>query len=409
MMLYYDSEADYLERCQKPLGYHIITSITPAPQSQSATSTTTTATAAVAAATSTSNIGSTSGSVSIVSLMTTEQEYILETLEDKTFYLKFSQSSGFLIASQRAISVYFTEYQDLMEPQLKLAICLSHIGYIDISIQLLQTLAYVSSPGAESLYHLGTAYLVNNDFADAIVVLQECLDARHDHVLALINLATAFYCTNSMDLSKSLYESALSLEPSNIEAANNLTLLYAQSGSKSDFDIAEFKITYAITCRRDEPRLYLTYAEILMSVNDIDRAIDILFQGLKAVPSQESSDLNMQIGKLFFLKNTDKTEAIEYYQVAIGINPRNLQARQLLQEALLSRENSVSAQEALFYAKERHREEQSSHSSIVSSILKHTADTSASFSSASVTDTDTAGKSGPDACVLQGMLEREEK
>lgn len=407
MMVYYDSEADYLspERHQKPLGYHIITSVTPTGGQQlGAVSSGVNPTASTMHTNDNTNANAknnriSSSSASAMKLMNAEQEYVLETLEEKTYYLKFSQSSGFLIAAQRAIGVYLTDYQDLTEPQLKLAICLCHIGYIDISIQLLHTLAYDTSPGAEYLYHLGTAYLVNNNFDDAIIVLQECLDIQHDHILALINLATAFYCTNQMDLSKTLLESALSLEPSNIDAANNLTLLYAQSGSKDDFELAEFKIKYAITCRREEPRLYLTYAEILMSVNEIERAIDILFQGLKAVPSHESSELNMQIGALFFLKNDDKTEAIEYFQVAIGINPRNLQARELLQEALLIRENAVSTKEAIFLANERNREEKSLHTNIVSSILKHTGDSSSmSF--------DTSGKGDVDTCVLQGMLEK---
>ena len=387
MMLYYYSEEDYLnpEKCQKPLGYHIITSIAPSGKSMS------NANALIA-----SNATNSTTSITISKVLSKDMEYVLETLEEKTFYLKFSQSCGFFSAAQGAISIYLTEYQDAMDSQLKLAICLSHNGCIELAIQLLQSLAYGANPSTEALFHLGTAYLVNNDFDDAVVAFQACLDVKSDHIQALINLATTFYCTNDMEHAKSLYESALGLEPSNIEAANNLALLYAQCGTKDELELAEFKIKYAITCSREDPRLYLTYAEILMSVNDIERAIDILFQGLKDVPTQESSDLNMKIGELLFLKNAEKSEAIEYFQEAIGIDPRNLKARELLEEALLAREDIISAQEDEFFAKERSREGQNMHSNIVSSMLKHTKDNSES----SGTNEDQR------ACFLQGMLEK---
>jgi tetratricopeptide (TPR) repeat protein len=299
-----------------------------------------------------------------------------------------------------------------MDPSLQLPICLSHIGFLDLTIQLLSALAYNKSPlNAEYLYQLGTAHLVNNDFAEAIAILQECLDIQSDHILCVINLATAFYCTDNMDHAKSLYECALSLEPSNIEAANNIALLSAQSGTKSEFELAEFKIKYAITCRSVESRLYLTYAEILMSVNDVDRAIDILFQGLKEVPYQESSDLNLKIGELFFLKNYDKTEAIEYYQLAIDINPRNLKARQLLQEALLIRENTVSDKESQFYEEERNRRPQSSQTHVMSSILKHSEGrnplSGAGITSSTQAPALRAPLPDPNMCILQGMLEKE--
>lgn len=333
VMLYYRCEADYInpEKCHDPLGYHIITSISPVNDKVFA------------------GAGGVSSSTSAVTskMMSENYEYVVETLEEKTFYLKFSFTSGFFNAAQRAISVYLTEYREVAEPPLQLAICLSHIGYIDLSIQLLQNFVRrTDSKNVEGLYHLGTALLINNNFVDAINVLQECLDAKNDHTQAMINLATALYCTDSLDHARSLYESALRLEPSNVEAANNLTLLHAQNGTNSELELAEFKIKYAITCRNDEPQLYLTYAEVLMSVNDLDRAIDILFQGLKAVRTQDSSNLNLKLGELFFLKNQDKSEAIEYFQHAIGINPKNMKARQLLEEALIMREDAVTTQES---------------------------------------------------------------
>ena len=185
-------------------------------------------------------------------------------------------------------------------------------------------LAAKASPGASTLYRLGTLLTKAGETARAreatrrrwlssrtspkpatisarcsrsramstaaIVRFRAALASTPDYPDALNNLGYALLLTGHDAEARALYEKALSLQPDFPEALNNLGLLFGRGG---DMDRAERYFRDALARRPAYSEAANNLALVLVSKGQADAAIALLEDTLKRTPAYESGYLTL--------------------------------------------------------------------------------------------------------------------
>ena len=84
-----------------------------------------------------------------------------------------------------------------------------------------------------SYNNLGTAYLGIGDFANAIIVLSKAIDLKPKFLWSRLNRAKAYVAIGKKEEAARDYQSALALDPQNVEATEALRALLTSDGTTS--------------------------------------------------------------------------------------------------------------------------------------------------------------------------------
>ena len=216
------------------------------------------------------------------------------------------------------------------------------------------------------LYHLGTAYLVNQQVNEAIQCFKLVVDdfkvSERDSLLrqstyrgsfdemntsvlvpCMINLSTAlhFFGDNSGGLE--VLEEAITIEPSNVDVLNNIVVLLSYDTTPEAYNVAERYMQRALKLHKTNPRLYITYSDFVIKIKKrpLSVALNILFDGLEEVSPQDSCLLYIHIGELLAgsTSKEEQYEAVDYFELAVNSDPQNSRALAMYSVALQFRED----------------------------------------------------------------------
>jgi tetratricopeptide (TPR) repeat protein len=217
-----------------------------------------------------------------------------------------------------------------------------------------------ASPGASTLYRLGTLLAKSGEtararaaFERALVLQPDLAEANNDlgallaqggdveaaigrfraalastpeYPDALNNLGYALLLTGHDEDARALYEKALALQPDFPEALNNLGLLFGRAG---DMDRAERYFRDALGRRADYGEAANNLALVLVSRRDVDAAVSLLESVLKRTPAYEAAYVTL--AKIYFSTGRVK-EAITVLERLLQRNPTHPIALELLRQ-----------------------------------------------------------------------------
>ena len=143
---------------------------------------------------------------------------------------------------------------------------------------------------AEASNDLGALLAQSGDVDGGIVRFRAALAATPDYPDALNNLGYALLLTGHDAEARALYEKALSLQPDFPEALNNLGLLFGRAG---DMDRAERYFRDALARRPAYSEAANNLALVLVAKGQADAAIALLEDTLKKAPAYESGYLTL--------------------------------------------------------------------------------------------------------------------
>jgi len=179
---------------------------------------------------------------------------------------------------------------------------------------------------AEANNDLGALIAQSGDLPGAIAHFRAALTATPEYPDALNNLGYALLLTGHDDEARTLYEKALALQPDFPEALNNLGLLLGRAG---DMDGAEKYFRDALNRRPDYAEAANNLALVLVTKHQIDAAVALLEGVLKKNPEYEPAYLTLakihaSVGRT--------TNAIAVLQLLLQRNPKNEIALELLKQ-----------------------------------------------------------------------------
>eukprot|EP00603_Paraphysomonas_imperforata_P014689 CAMPEP_0114461780 /NCGR_PEP_ID=MMETSP0104-20121206/6464_1 /TAXON_ID=37642 ORGANISM="Paraphysomonas imperforata, Strain PA2" /NCGR_SAMPLE_ID=MMETSP0104 /ASSEMBLY_ACC=CAM_ASM_000202 /LENGTH=345 /DNA_ID=CAMNT_0001634587 /DNA_START=47 /DNA_END=1084 /DNA_ORIENTATION=- len=235
--------------------------------------------------------------------------------QDSTFFDALQQAAEFSASSE-----HITKYAG--HKTLQQAISLSQAGFIQECISILTTLVATKKVEATAqrqatsqhdlflyLYHLGTAHLVNDNYLVSSQCLQQAVNIQRNNerdsvllrqsdvsytsssditlmVECMANLSSALYFSGETDQAIHVLEEALLVDPKCVTILNNMVVLLSNDTSGDAIDRADVYMQRALQIQRSDPRLYITYADFMLSVqNKAPRLVtEFLFESLDAVP-----------------------------------------------------------------------------------------------------------------------------
>jgi Tfp pilus assembly protein PilF len=218
-----------------------------------------------------------------------------------------------------------------------------------------------ASPGASTLYRLGTLLARSGDaararasFEGALALKPDLAEANNDlgallarggdldaaitrfraalasipeYPDALNNLGYALLLSGRNQEARGLYEKALELQPDFPEALNNLGLLLGRAG---DLAGAERYFREALARRDDYGESANNLALVLASRGDTDEAVRLLQQVLQRTPQYEAAYVTL--AKIFFTTDRPK-DAVAVLERLLQRNPTHAVALELLRPA----------------------------------------------------------------------------
>ena len=116
---------------------------------------------------------------------------------------------------------------------------------------------------------------------------------------------------------------AVKTDPKNDQAWYNLALLYNEMKDNTSAMVAFDK---AIQLKSDNIRLYYNYGLLLQQNGNVVKAINVLQQGLKQNPSDESLNYAMAY---VYIQNRQTEKAFPYVRLLKNVNPQNPDYQQL--------------------------------------------------------------------------------
>jgi Flp pilus assembly protein TadD/peroxiredoxin len=179
---------------------------------------------------------------------------------------------------------------------------------------------------AEASNDLGALLAQSGDIEGGIVRFRAALASTPDYPDALNNLGYALLLTGRDVEARGLYEKALSLQPDFPEALNNLGLLFGRAG---DMDRAERYFRDALARRPAYSEAANNLALVLVSKGQADTAIALLEDTLKKTPAYESGYLTLA---RIHLRLGHTSEGVDALQRLLKQNPANAPAIELLRQ-----------------------------------------------------------------------------
>jgi tetratricopeptide (TPR) repeat protein len=178
---------------------------------------------------------------------------------------------------------------------------------------------------------IGEMYRLMGDFSSAINYFQEARKTLPDDVKVMISLALVMGQANHWKESRSFYETALKIEPSNAAVLNNLAFGMAENGE--DLDQA---LQYAQRAKQMQPNsvdIADTLGWIYLKKNLADDALEI-FRGLVSKqPNQSTFRYHLAMA---LSQKGDKAHAKDELKKALDSNPSQDEKRKI--QDLLSRQ-----------------------------------------------------------------------
>ena len=179
---------------------------------------------------------------------------------------------------------------------------------------------------AEASNDLGALLARGGDVDAAIVRFRAALASIPEYPDALNNLGYALLLTGRDQEARALYEKALALQPDFPEALNNLGLLLGRTG---DLGGAERYFRDALARRADYAEAANNLALVLGSRGDTDAAVTLLQQLLQRTPQYEAAYVTL--AKIHFSANRPK-EGIAALERLLQRNPNHDVALELLRQ-----------------------------------------------------------------------------
>lgn len=165
-------------------------------------------------------------------------------------------------------------------------------GRLDTALETYERAGRLDPQSAEVQFNIGTTLAMKGQFQEAVTRLKEA--ARMDPASAEIwtNLGNAYLDWGQPAAARQSLERALQLDPKSALVHNSLGTLYGRQGS-------------------------------------LDRALEELQSAIRLQPDYESAYLNLGI---LYLKKQERRKAIEMFRKVRELNPRNADARRMLEQ-----------------------------------------------------------------------------
>ena len=179
---------------------------------------------------------------------------------------------------------------------------------------------------AEANNDLGALLAQGGDLDAAIGRFRAALASTPEYPDALNNLGYALLLTGHDAEARALYEKALALQPDFPEALNNLGLLVGRAG---DMDKAERYFRDALTARPEYGEAANNLALVLVSRGQSDAAIKLLEGVLKQTPAYEAAYVTL--AKILFSQRRS-AEALAVLERLLQRNPKHPVALELVRE-----------------------------------------------------------------------------
>lgn len=161
-------------------------------------------------------------------------------------------------------------------------------------------------------------------YDEALAILRKALtltDPEDAETLSDIytTIGDTHYAAGAQDSAFVKYEEAIKLNPLNMTALNNCA--YYLACENRDLDRAEQMIKMVVDERPDESTSLDTYAWVLYRKGDLEKAKEVIDKALENDPDP-SAELYEHAGDIFFTAG-DKDEAVEFWQLALEVEPDN--------------------------------------------------------------------------------------
>jgi Flp pilus assembly protein TadD len=179
---------------------------------------------------------------------------------------------------------------------------------------------------AEASNDLGALLAQSGDLDGAIVRFRAALAATPDYPDALNNLGYALLLSGRDSEARALYEKALALQPDFPEALNNLGLLFGRGG---DMDRAERYFRDALTRRPGYSEAANNLALVLVSRGQADAAVALIEETLKKAPDYATGYLTLA---RIHASLGHTREAVDALQRLLKRDPTNAVALELMRQ-----------------------------------------------------------------------------
>jgi tetratricopeptide (TPR) repeat protein len=194
-------------------------------------------------------------------------------------------------------------------------------AYLDESIVQFEKGVSILNSYSEAWYHLGLAYKEKGNGAQAIRAFET---AKGQKVFTkpdfFIASGIAYGMTGNYNMAIADLQHAISLEPDNAEAYNNLGLYYSDKGV---LDSSLSALNRAIELKESFPEAWYNKGNAYAKGNAFNEAIDCYTKALQL--KQDYTDAQLNIGNCYAaLQNYQK--AIEYYDAVVQKEPYNKNA-----------------------------------------------------------------------------------
>ncbi len=138
-------------------------------------------------------------------------------------------------------------------------------------------------PNLAYIYNLcGLAYQGNREMFKSIDLFAKALSIEPSNLSAKNNIANSYKHINENDKAEEIYKSIISQDPNNIKALNN----YANLKKKiNDFEEAKNLLIQALGVNEKEPNILFSLAECFQSIGEIDLAITYAKKVLEISPN----------------------------------------------------------------------------------------------------------------------------
>jgi protein O-mannosyl-transferase len=194
-------------------------------------------------------------------------------------------------------------------------------NYLDKSIVQLEKGVSILSTYSEAWYHLGLAYKEKGEGAKAINAFETARQQKNfDKADFYIASGIAYGMTGNYDAAIADLKIAISIDPQNAEAYNNLGLYYADKGV---VDSAITALNRALTLKETFPEAWYNKGNAYAKGGLFDQAIASYNTAIQQKP--EYTDAILNLGNCYAAQEK-YTEAIKYFEQVVSREPKNKKA-----------------------------------------------------------------------------------
>ncbi|MBQ1769510.1 MAG: tetratricopeptide repeat protein [Turicibacter sp.] len=232
-----------------------------------------------------------------------------------------SQPSEAIMYYKEAISLdsnYVDAYINLAE------LCIDLNDDVELAFECSQKVMELEPNHARNLNNLGCLYIKNKqDAASAIPYFEKSVELSSNPATALANLADAYVRCERFDEAKEAYETSLELEPDNTLVCHNYAHIL-----RHHFKAYDEAIYYYRRAIELDPYSLVSYQGLrslyIHDLHDSKSGVEVLVSAIPYFKNEEG--LILEIANIYDFELENYTQAADYYEQVLEINPNNLLA-----------------------------------------------------------------------------------